>query len=79
MSDPQEIPAIPFNRRLSDDPQHRLLVYAEKRAARNGLPEKEQHRAGRRALALRRLMIEMGREPNTETILRVVSGEYLRA
>ena len=71
-------PAIPFNRRPSDDPMFRLQQQAENRARRNG--HADPAKAGRDAMALRKLLVSGGEnEPDSERILRTVAGEYRRA
>lgn len=70
-----ETPAVPFNPRRTDDPAFRIQMQAENRAEKNGLDPKV---AGRKAMALRKLMISIGIEPDSERILRVTCGEYQR-
>lgn len=71
-----EAPAIPFHKRRFDDPYMRIQAQAEERARRNGAVEAEIHAAGRKAMALRKLTLALSLEPNAETILRTVAGEY---
>lgn len=68
-------PAAPFNPRRSDDIYHRLQSYAEARARRNG---RDAEKAGRKAMALYRLILATGEpEPNIERIVSTVAGEHL--
>lgn len=62
--------------RPSDDPVWRLQQQAEARASRNG---RDPVKAGRDAMALRKLLIEGGdKEPSIERILQVTAGAYVR-
>lgn len=61
-------------KRPSDDPYHRIRTLAENRAKANGYADPAA--AGRKAMALRKLALEVHIEPNTEHILQVVAGGY---
>jgi hypothetical protein len=73
-----ETPAVPFNPRRSDDPFHRIQLQAEDRARRNGADEPAAARAGRKAMILRRAILDLKLEPDSELILRTVAGDYRR-
>lgn len=70
-----EQPAVPWHPRRSDDPYARIQSQAEARATRNG---RDPAKAGRDAMALRKLVVELMLEPNVELILQTVAGPYLR-
>lgn len=72
-------PAVPFHPRRSDDPFFRIQLLAEARARRNGADELAAHRAGRKAMLLRRALLDLKLEPNNEDILRTVAGEFRSA
>lgn len=72
---PEFAAALPVK---ADDPYHRIQIHAEKRARRNGYDEDAAHEAGRKAMALRKMMIALGIEPNPELILQTVAGDFLR-
>lgn len=71
----EHLPAVPWHPRRSDDPFHRIQTQAEARARRNG---RDEHKSGRDAMALLKLVRELGIEPNNEHILQTVAGEYVR-
>ena len=71
-----ETPAVPFNKRNSDDPFWRIQQLAEQRARRNGADEAAQHKAGRSAMILRRALLDLRLEPNAEHILETVAGKF---
>ena len=74
----ENTPAVPFNPRRTDDPFHRLQVQAENRARRLGATEEEAAKAGRKAMILRRALLDLKLEPNAEHILSAVAGEWRR-
>ena len=73
----REAPALPLNPRRSDDPYFRIQQQAEQRAQKNGHANPE--RAGREAMALRKLLESLQIEPVPETILLTVAGAFRRA
>lgn len=64
-----------FLPRPSDDVYHRIQSYAEARARRNG---RDAGKAGRDAMALYRLVLATGSEPNVEHIVATAAGEFAR-
>ena len=73
----EEKPFI-FAPRRSDDPFWRIQQQAEARARNNGADEAAQHKAGRKAMILRRAILDLKLEPDAEHILRTVCGEHKR-
>ena len=74
----ENTPAVPWHPRRSDDSFHRLQVQAENRARRLGATEEEAAKAGRKAMILRRALLDLKLEPNAEHILSAVAGEIRR-
>jgi hypothetical protein len=73
-----EVPAVPWNPRRSDDPFHRIQQQAENRARALGATEEQAAKVGRKAMILRRGLLDLKLEPDSELILRTVAGDFRR-